>query len=96
MRFGAYRAFKLADPTVVPHKTHQLNDARYLIALERLTLEVADRLRVTCAHLSEAELIVLASGMAVIELKYLGRASPTLGERGRPIVARIKDQLLAE
>ena len=69
---------------------------RIIPALERLTFEIADRIRLMCAHLSEAELISLAGEMAVIELKYMGHASPTLGERRRHIVVLLKNRRRAE
>jgi hypothetical protein len=34
------------------------------------TLDIANRLRFVCAHLSSAELIELATRMAIIEVKY--------------------------
>jgi hypothetical protein len=34
------------------------------------TLDIANRLRFVCAHLSSAELIELATRMAIIEIKY--------------------------
>jgi hypothetical protein len=70
-----------------------LNHARTIAVLERLAREIADRIRPVCAHLSENELVSLASGMAVMELKFLDRASTTLCEKGRPSVALIIEQL---
>jgi hypothetical protein len=64
-------------------------DARSILALEQLTSEVAERIRPFSGHLSEVELFSLASGMACIELKYRGLASPTLSERSRPNVLRL-------
>jgi hypothetical protein len=61
-----------------------LDDARSRLALERLTLEVIDRIRSSCLELSEPELTALAKSMAILELKYLGQACPTLGERKPP------------
>ncbi|MEO5816724.1 MAG: hypothetical protein ABIT20_15730 [Gemmatimonadaceae bacterium] len=57
-----------------------VNDGRNTLALERLALEITERLRPCCLHLSEAELVLLATHMATIELKYVGRASTTLRE----------------
>lgn len=76
--------FHLAAPT--------LNQARTVVVLERLAREIAERVRPVCAHLSETELLALASGMAVIELKFLHRASTTICERRRPSVAQLMEQ----
>jgi hypothetical protein len=64
-------------------------DARTILALEQLTSEVAERIRPLSGHLSEVELFSLATGMARIELKYRGLASPTLSERSRPNLGRV-------
>jgi hypothetical protein len=53
-------------------------------ALRILTIELIERVRSSCLHLSEEELGVLAKRMATLELKYLGYASATLCER-RPV-----------
>ena len=58
-------------------------------ALAELTIELIERVRSSCLHLTEAELGVLATKMATVELKYLGHASATLCER-RPI--RVVDE----
>ena len=70
-----------------------LNHARTTVVLERLARETAERMRPVCAHLSEPELLLLASSMAVIELKFLGRASTTICEKRRPSVALLMEQL---
>ncbi len=60
-----------------------MNDARGTAVLELLTLEIIDRIQPSCLALSDAELRLLASDMARLELKYLGHASTTLTERRR-------------
>ena len=62
-----------------------MNDARSRLALEHLTVEVTERIRASCLELSELELVALATNMAAVELKYLGLACPTLGDRLPPI-----------
>jgi hypothetical protein len=62
-----------------------LNDAHTSSALALLTIEVIERVRPSCLHLSEVELGVLAKSMATLELKYLGYASSTLCERRLPV-----------
>ena len=64
-----------------------MDDAHSKRALERLTFEIMERIRPSCLELSEEGLRELATGMAILELKYLGQACPTLGERNPPIVA---------
>jgi hypothetical protein len=61
--------------------SRHLTDAHDTTALTLLTIEVIERVRSSCLHLSEAELGVLARSMATLELKYLGYASATLCER---------------
>lgn len=51
------------------------------MVLERLTVEVMARIRPSCLELSEEELLHLATGIATLELKYLGEASTSLGNR---------------
>jgi hypothetical protein len=69
-------------------RTLELNDARSKDALEQLTVEVTERVRSSCLHLSEVELLLLATSMATLELKYLGYASTTLSERKLPLVKK--------
>jgi hypothetical protein len=71
-----------------PAGRSKLDDA-HTEALARLTIELVERVRSSCLHLSEAELGVLAQSMATLELKYLGYASATLCER-RPIRVVVK------
>lgn len=56
-------------------------DDAHDVALGKLTIELIERVRSSCLHLSEAELGVLCKSMATLELKYLGYASATMCER---------------
>lgn len=60
-------------------------DDAHTQALAELTIVLIERVRSSCLHLTEAELGVLATKMATVELKYIGHASATLCER-RPIL----------
>jgi hypothetical protein len=70
-----------------------LDHARTIAVLERLTRDIAERIRASCAHLSEGELLALASTMAILELKFLDRASPTLCERRRTSIPVLAEQI---
>lgn len=59
-------------------------DDAHDVVLAKLTIELTERVRSSCLHLSEAELGVLARSMATLELKYLGYASATICDR-RPV-----------
>lgn len=63
-------------------------------ALTQLTIELTERIRSSCLHLSEAELGAFARTMATLELKYRGYASATLCER-RPVRVVVLVPLLA-
>jgi hypothetical protein len=64
-----------------------LLDRRKILA--ELTSDVAERIRPVSGHLTETELVALATGMAKLELKYRGRASTTISERARPGISKI-------
>jgi hypothetical protein len=45
--------------------------------LESIRRDIADRLRPTCAHMSEEEFEKMVARMALIEWKHLNDATPT-------------------
>ena len=51
--------------------------------LETIRRDIAERLRPTCAHMSEEEFDKMVTRMALIEWKHLNDATPTSQMRSR-------------
>ena len=51
--------------------------------LESIRRDIAERLRPTCAHMSEEEFDKMVTRMALIEWKHLNDATPTSQMRSR-------------